>query len=181
MDNNEENLLRQFLAGDDKAYEAIYLYYIKILPGKAYKKLRNEQDAEDVVQQLFTDLYVKAKRKELRIRGPLQEYLESKLYKACDELLAIKRAIRKFNSFMRTYWKNGIQYSESESMLSWQALNLAIDQVKPPAVKKILKLIFLENKSSAEIAKELSIKIQVVRNQRCKGIKSLKDIIRKQF
>ncbi|SHN40561.1 RNA polymerase sigma factor [Chitinophaga sp. CF418] len=68
-------LIRQLNEGNERAFNRLFELYASDVKACALYYLRNPEDAEDVVQELFLELW---KRKgTLRIRGDLRAYLMS--------------------------------------------------------------------------------------------------------
>src|SRR5690348_1443891 len=66
---NDEELLSQFRQGVAPAFEELYKRFWGVLYYQAYRMLEHEQDAQDVVQEIFTTIWTKAGGIELS--GPL--------------------------------------------------------------------------------------------------------------
>ncbi|MCG8318156.1 MAG: RNA polymerase sigma-70 factor [Cytophagales bacterium] len=72
-DWKETKLLSEFQKGNKKAFEIIYNLYWKGLYLHAYKRLNAEDLAEELVQELFIQLW--EKRREIKVEKSLQHYL----------------------------------------------------------------------------------------------------------
>ena len=72
-ERKETKLLTDFQQGSKKAFEKIYNLYWKGLYLHAYKRLNAEDLAEELVQELFIQLW--EKRKEIKVEKSLQHYL----------------------------------------------------------------------------------------------------------
>src|SRR5215469_12518259 len=72
-------------AGDSQAFEALFRQYAAELADYVYRHLGSKDDAEDVVQVLFTNLWLARER--WTLRGPLVSYL----YLAARNLMANRR------------------------------------------------------------------------------------------
>src|SRR3546814_7943699 len=73
---SDAELVPLFKEGDETAYLEIYDRYKTLLLHHAYKKLGNLQDVDDILQELFTDLWNK------RDRLPFTSNLSGYLYTA---------------------------------------------------------------------------------------------------
>lgn len=71
-DSDDNDILLSFLAGDKRAYEVIYDRFWPILYRHARKMLQNEEDAKDVVQEVFTMLWTRVN--ENTIKPPLAAF-----------------------------------------------------------------------------------------------------------
>lgn len=70
---SEPELLASLKTGSTDAFQSIVDLYAKPLLRHSYQRLKNEQDAEDVVQDIFSDLW--EKRNTLTINSSLSGYL----------------------------------------------------------------------------------------------------------
>ena len=67
-DLKDEELLERFRQGDTPAFETLYTRYWSVLYAQAYRMLEHEQDAQDLVQEIFTSIWIKAGDIEYRYR-----------------------------------------------------------------------------------------------------------------
>ena len=79
MEHHERHLLKQLAKGDAEAFRELYQLHWENLYIKAYKRLSSPELSEEVVQQLFLDLW--EKRKTMKIKSSLTAYLHGMLKK----------------------------------------------------------------------------------------------------
>lgn len=72
---DDQDLLELLRSGDQLAYTEIYHRYKFILHQHAWNKLRNKEEAQDVLQEVFTKLWLN--RESLQINTNLSGYLYS--------------------------------------------------------------------------------------------------------
>ena len=72
-DWKETKLLTELQKGNKRAFETIYNLYWKELYLHAYKRLNTEHQAEELVQELFIQLW--EKRTEIKVEKSLKSYL----------------------------------------------------------------------------------------------------------
>jgi RNA polymerase sigma-70 factor (family 1) len=70
---SDEELIKLFKQGDHHAYTEIYSRYSGVLYLHAYNKLRNREEVKDIIQELFTTLWVN--RESLSLESNLAGYL----------------------------------------------------------------------------------------------------------
>src|ERR1700761_2193214 len=70
---DDADLAALLKSGDRDAYEEIYHRYKFILHNHAFNKLRNKEEAQDVLQEVFVNLWIK--RETLAINSNLSGYL----------------------------------------------------------------------------------------------------------
>jgi RNA polymerase sigma-70 factor (family 1) len=71
----DQELLGLLRSGDQSAYTEIYHRYKFILHQHAWNKLRNKEEAQDILQEVFTNLW--SKRETINIGSNLSGYLYS--------------------------------------------------------------------------------------------------------
>lgn len=176
MSFHEEELLLSVKKGEAKAFAAIYQQYYKQLIIFARTKVDNLQEAEDIVQEIFMSLW--QRRKELSINISLKHYL----YRAVHLQYAYKcrrnEVARRF--LTHTY------YTSSESAVPknlenkelGQQIREAAKHVSAPACRKVFELLYLQELSHKEIAQDMNIQLQVVKNQVSRALKVIRTRLR---
>ncbi|MCF6405088.1 sigma-70 family RNA polymerase sigma factor [Chitinophaga filiformis] len=76
--SDNELLIIQINEGSERAFKQLFDLYASDVKSYAFYILRNSEDAEDIVQELFMELWKRKGR--LRIRGDLRTYLISATY-----------------------------------------------------------------------------------------------------
>jgi RNA polymerase sigma-70 factor, ECF subfamily len=80
---DHKDLIRQISNGDGKAFEELFNLYFRYLHNVAYNRLQSKEAADDVVQDIFTDLW--KNRESLAIHTSVKSYLfqavKHKVYK----------------------------------------------------------------------------------------------------
>lgn len=160
-------------ADNIKAFETVYgLYYVQLCR-VAYKKLGNEELVEELVQDVFLNLWVK--RRILDTEGNLQAYLYATLRnKALSELR---------NRLLRS--RHHIKAMEEENMYS---INVEDDYVAretelkikkvvdslPPQCREAFILSREEQLSYKAIAERMNISVNTVEKHVSKALKKLR-------
>ena len=73
QERKEKDLIRQIANGDEEAFEKLFNTYFRYLHNVAYNRLRSGEVAEDIVQDIFADLW--KNRKTLKIHTSVQSWL----------------------------------------------------------------------------------------------------------
>lgn len=157
---------------DGKAFDELYNRYWPTLVYTAYKKLNSKEKAEDIVQNIFTDLYRRRTNIELHIS--LNAYLHQALkFKVLNEYRS---------EFIRTrYQKNvfftygcKIDFSHPLDVKELDAkINTILDRL-PEKCKRVFLLSRKENLSNKDISVCLNITISTVEKHISKALKTLK-------
>jgi RNA polymerase sigma-70 factor (family 1) len=85
----DEELIKLFKRGDHDAYTEIYSRYSGVLYLHAYNKLRNREEVKDIIQELFTTLWVN--RESLLLETNLAGYLYQAIQNRIIKLYAYKK------------------------------------------------------------------------------------------
>lgn len=176
MSFHEEELLLSLKKGNAKAFATIYQQYYKQLIIFARTKVDNLQEAEDMVQEIFTSLW--QRRKELSINISLKHYL----YRAVHLQYAYKcrrnEVARRF--LTHTYYTSpdsAIPRNLENKELG-QQIRDAARHVSAPACRKVFELLYLQELSHKEIAQDMNIQLQVVKNQVSRALKVIRTRLR---
>jgi RNA polymerase sigma-70 factor (ECF subfamily) len=170
MDKYQETVLLQaFKKGEQSAFEAVFKRYYKQLRVEAFLLLRNQKDAEDLVQELFLDLWNKQLYR--NVQHTIGAYLHMAIRNKCLNFLEKeKRAQKKVQAYNPALSTLPDEYDLSLPHIFQSALN------KLPAQRlKAFTLVYLEEKKYEEAAAEMGISINSIKSHLKLAIKSLKN------
>lgn len=159
--------------GDRFAFEEIYERYWFKLYLTAVKRVKSDENAKDLVQDLFISLWLR--KETLTINTSLSSYLFAAIkYKIINY---VEANIVK-NNYLSSLEKEAIDYDNStnESIIYndlEQFIESGISHLSP-RVKVIFELSRKEKLSVNEIAQKLDISEQTVKNQISKAIRTLR-------
>lgn len=169
---SDEGLLKLLKKQELGAFEEIYLRYWRKLYSAAYKRLMSREAAEEIVQDIFTSLWVKRHTTEIDV---LSSYLVTAVkYKVINHL---EREMSR-----RQYAETQIQASlasdnSTEETILLNELSSALEkeiQKLPPRRKQIFKMSREDHLSIKEVASNLGISEKTAENQLGKALKVLK-------
>lgn len=173
---HEEELLSSVKKGDATAFATLYKRYRPQLLSEAYQKVRNQEEAEDMVQEIFTSLW--QRRRELSINISLKHYL----YRAVHLQYAYKcrrnEVARRFLSHTYYTASEGALPRALENKELGQQIREAARYVSAPACRKVFELLYLQDWSHQEIAQDMKIQPQVVKNQVSRALKVIRTRLR---
>lgn len=158
----------------DQYFSHLYDTYWHKLYAFAFNILRNKQDTEDIIQNVFIDIWSRYDSLEI-------ENDKAYLYKAVKFQCAKKLKASKFSEFQI----ENIEYALGilDQHLSDQAktkeeliekINAKAKEILPEKCLQIFKLRYYENLSYKEIAQKLNISTSTVDNQIFKAIRLLR-------
>jgi RNA polymerase sigma-70 factor (ECF subfamily) len=175
---SDRNLIESLQKGDLEAYDSIFRKYGSRLYGFALKYLRSEEEAEELVQDVF--LKVWENRKNLKGES-LQAYLFTLSYhnmcrlfrkRTCHEKLVKELTDTSSGSFT------------IEEKIDYQSVLEQVDQLiekLPPRQKTIFIKSRKEGKSTKEIAAELDLVPGTVDNQISEALKFIRKHLGNNF
>ncbi len=165
LSNKEQRELVQLLKkGDMTAFDAIYSQYCKRLFRFVLRYIKNEEDAEEIVQDVFVKLWVT--RNNIDEHYSFESFLFTITYNATISLLRKKVNETKYVEYLRSIQ----QVSSAESIIediSYKELSNNIQSLLEqltPRQREIFKLSREEGLSHAEIAERLNISTSTVKN-----------------
>jgi len=178
---NEQDiyLLDQLKAGDSEAFAYLYNKHRKWLAVAAVSILKDEADALDLIQDFFSDFW--QKKLFLKIQAPynIESYLHQCVRNRCLDRIRRRQVAKRRNNDlvegMEEHYipENRMETDERRQQLS-NALEAAIQNV-PAQSAKVFTLTYLQNKSRAEVASEMGISPNTVKNQLVRAIKILRE------
>ena len=169
---DEKELLHRLYTGDEKAFTEIYNQYWKKLFFVAAHKLQNLSEAEEIVQEIFLQLW---KRRTVINVECLSSYLSVSL-KYCIINVLAKRAhqyrCHQFNAYL-----TGLPDRSTEQTLQFEELKdqLAKETAKlPEKCRLVFQLSREKGYSHKRIAVTLGISEKTVESHLSKAIRSLR-------
>jgi RNA polymerase sigma factor (sigma-70 family) len=168
-------------AGDTNAFNTIFEHYRKAMVLQAYFYLKDNtdepmKDAEDIVQEISISLWVK--RRNITIAEPKSYLLRAVKNSCIDFLIKNSRDKKRLEEQqLPAAAVNTISIIEKEELR--QQLRSAIEQLSP-ARRNAFEEKHMGNKSVPEIAAEMRVNEQTVRNHICEAVKCLRDTLAPQ-
>lgn len=170
---SDAELLEAFGQHHVEAFEEIYNRYWQKLYEDAYKRLKDREAAQEIIQDFFTSLWINRAR--LKICSSLQGYLFSAIkYSVLNHLRA--ENVRTAYSEILLLADNS-SYNSTEEYLNCKELTENIGSgVKqlPPKCRSVFELSRNQYKTNKEIANLLDISEKTVENHLTKALRYLR-------
>lgn len=166
-------LAELFRSGDDAAFREIYLRYDKLLYMFAVKKLGEEQEAMDVVQDVF--VWVLNNRERFALRTSLSSYLYKSVLNKIFDIFRHQKTIRRYIAQGEHFID--VDSHETDYLIREKDIREMIDReiaAMPPRMREIYGLKHGHQLSSAEIAAQLGISEHTVNVHLQRSLKLLK-------
>lgn len=177
--NDSKILIADLREGDKKAYEFLFRNYYAALCHYAERYIKDQSLAEDVVAQVFCNLFIK--RQELVIQS-IEPYLFFSVRNSALNSLRSRKNISETDktSDYEMLPLSGLAGNDfSNPMLHREAEKLLEDAINtlPPKCREIFLLSRNERLSHKEIAKKLGISVNTVETQMSRAIKKLSKLL----
>ncbi|WPQ63366.1 sigma-70 family RNA polymerase sigma factor [Chitinophaga sancti] len=155
------------------AFTIMYNRYQPLMLKFAIKKFKCTQEAEDIVQEIFTSLW--QRRELLSNEFPIKNYLLRAVQLQYAQRCRHSTVVKKYIQYKLGKLSEKSQSSKIENKELEIQIRSAINKISAPACRKIFELAFLEEQNCSEIAVKLNIKTQVVRNQTSRALKIVRE------
>ncbi len=169
----ENGLIKNIARGDPGAFEEIYNIYNKKVFTFSYRYLKNKEDAEGIVQEVFLSLWQSAAK--LREDSNVQAYIFTLTFNAIRKRFRkLSREVKHIRNYAATGFEESVEISEIEYNDLLNRAKKLIDKL-PPQQKKIMLLRQDTGLSNSEIADLFQISKKTVENH----LHSAKSFLRK--
>lgn len=180
MTDQETQLLDRICKRDQGSFEVLYKIYYRKLYMIAFQYVRNQEMAEELVNDVFLKIWRDATR--LNIIQSLGAYLSRCVVNsALDYLQKEKRTTDRQYEYLSEF--NDIDEPDDQALaLEEQLLKLekALDLL-PPQCKKVMMMSKFEKFKQQEIADTLQISIKTVKNHLSQGYEKIRALLTKEL
>jgi len=181
-----QDLIPAIAAGDSEAFEALYDRYASTLYGLLLRILHNREDAQEVLQEAFTQIWNRAPMFDPKRGSELAWVLSIARSRGIDRLRS-----RKIRSERETEAGQELSVTKGEhetrggidSAIASEARTLvkaALAEL-PDAQRKALELAYFEGMSQSEIATLLSEPLGTIKTRMQLGMRKLRDSLKPLF
>ena len=177
----EIELLRRVGQGDRGSFEQLYDRLSGVLYSAAYRVLNNEASAEDVLQDVFVQIWEKAPLYNPAIGKPLTWALTLTRNKAIDRL----RSTQRRNQLQDKVWLESELFQQFDDRTSFDAFASAeTGKLVREAMEKlskdqrqVIELAFFSSMTQTEIADLLRLPLGTIKARIRRGMMKLREII----
>jgi RNA polymerase sigma-70 factor (ECF subfamily) len=181
----EPDLLARVARRERAAFEELYTRYANILYATAIKFLKEDADAQDVVQDVFIQIWDKAKLYDPAKGKPLTWALTLTRNRSIDRIRAIQRRSRLRDDFEKETAMDesaglrealfGVDASEKA-----QILRAAVARLSPQQ-RRVIELAFFNGLTQSEIADQLGEPLGTVKARARRGLMKLRELLGDQL
>lgn len=159
--------------GDAAAYTVIYNRYFDALYVHAYRRLNHKEEAQDIIHELFAQLW--NKRETIDIKSNLTSYLYHAVRNKILDLIAHQQVESKYMRSLQDFMTQGVcitDHSIREKQLA-ALIEKGIADL-PQKMKVVFELSRKHKLSHKEIADKLNLSEQTVKKQVNNALKILR-------
>jgi len=168
----DADLIALLRSGDQAAYTFIYRRYFKLLYLHAFHRIGNEEIAKDLIQEIFTVLWLK--REEIG-QTNLSGYLYTSVRNRVIDLYSREQVAEKYYKSIGKYAER--YHETADHLIRERDMSALIEkeiQALPPRMREIFELSRKDNLSHKEIAEQLHISEHTVATQMTRALKALR-------
>lgn len=159
---NEKEILKNLIKGDIMSYEEVFKIYNKKIYSFSFRYLKDREEAESVVQEVFLKLWENCKKldKNSNLNAWLFTVTFNTIRKRFRKMTLEKKFVENYSALQG---ENSNEISEIEYYDLLDRAAHLIDKM-PPRQKKVFLLRKDNELSSSEIAKQLKLSKKTVEN-----------------
>lgn len=174
MTYTSAEIVPQIAQGNRSAFESLFKSHYSNLCGYAVKYVWELDQAEEIVQDLFFNLW--NKRSDLYISSSIESYLFRAVRNACLNYLKHKKVRENYASNVKGSYNpgQGLDDNPVETLELQKKIEDSIE-VMPPERKKIFMMSRYDGLKYKEIAEKLGISVKTVEAQMGKALKFLRE------
>lgn len=157
-DHEKALLLKAFKAGDEAAFEQVFRMHYKPLHLQAYLLLKDEEEAEDQVQQLFLDIW--NKQMYSKVQQSVKAYLHAALRNRCLNHLYRMSTHNRLHEEYKGYESRELEQDNipEEELSPYPGLLNVLSEL-PKQRLRAFSLVHLHDKKYQEAANEMGISV----------------------
>jgi len=169
---SDDELVERLKQDDSLAFELIYRRYVSNLYQAAFNILKEPEVCEDIIQELFINLW--SKRKSLHILN-----LKPYLYRATRNNVLMAIRSNRIQVDLNELEKLTSCYTSDKDLMENQLQGILYESLEqlPTKCRVIFQMSRFEHLSHKEIAAQLNISVKTVENQIGIALKRLKILL----
>jgi len=177
-EETQTQLLRRVAARDRQALADFYDQVAGVLFSTAVRILGDQQEAEEVIQDVFVQIWEKAPMFDIVLGTPFHWAVSITRNRAIDRLRSRQRRARVIEGFREEMASETAQYASATTpSLDTEHISLIRNTVSslPPDQRQAIELAFFSGLTHAEIADKLSEPLGTVKARIRRGMLKLRE------
>lgn len=174
MDLLEQQVLDTLKEGSESAFEMVFRTYYRPLCQYAYSFLNDKDEAEEVVQAAFINIW--DKREQVEIQTSLKAYLYRIVRNSCLNVIKHEKVKQQHVAHQMVHAQSSHE-NTSQSVMHSELEEKIADAMKalPEQCRLVFQLSRFEELRYSEIADQLNISVKTVENQIGKALKIMRE------
>jgi RNA polymerase sigma-70 factor (ECF subfamily) len=169
---SDEKLLQDLRLDSNEAFEAIFKKYWQVLLSQARSKLQSTEEAEEIVQNIFSTLWEKRHGQEI---NNLSIYLQVSVRNRIINHIRQKITQRKYWDYYKKFIP--VANEETGDAVLYNDLSESVQraiQKLPHKSQQVFRLSRIEGQSTSEIARRLNLSEKAIQYHLTQSLKSLR-------
>jgi len=174
VDLLEQQVLDTLKEGSESAFEMVFRTYYRPLCQYAYSFLNDKDEAEEVVQAAFINIW--DKREQVEIQTSLKAYLYRIVRNSCLNVIKHEKVKQQHVAHQMVHAQSSHE-NTSQSVMHSELEEKIADAMKalPEQCRLVFQLSRFEELRYSEIADQLNISVKTVENQIGKALKIMRE------
>jgi RNA polymerase sigma factor (sigma-70 family) len=168
-------LVEESIKGSIKAQHQLYKLYADAMYYTCYNMMRNREEAEDMLQESFTDAFMKLDK--FKFDSTFGTWLKRIVVNRCINEIKRKKTELEFTDNMETFEEKYIEEDKISTELSVEAIKAAMTQI-PEGSRIVFQLYLLEGYDHREIAEILGVSESNSKSQYMVAKRKIKEILK---
>ncbi|BBE19486.1 RNA polymerase ECF-type sigma factor [Aquipluma nitroreducens] len=160
---------------EEHEFELIFRKYYVRLCGFANKFIANTPEAEEIVQEVFLNIW--AKRDRLKLNDEIKPYLFKSVQNICFNFIEHQKVVDNYYSVIEVVYKNKKEEFDTYESVLFTEFQAKVDEAigsLPEECRKIFKMSREDGLKYAEIADKLNLSVKTVETQMSRALSKLK-------
>ena len=170
---SDEELLREIQAENMFAFDTLYKRYFKRLYKFAYLILKTHEDAENIIQDVYLNLWLN--RHKVEKGSSVRYYIFTIAYNSAISLIRIRIKESQFIEYVKSL--QFVNQDQTDMEMEYKERNERLYKIidtLPERQKEIYILHGVEGLKYAEISEQLNISVKTVENHISRAIKTIR-------
>jgi RNA polymerase sigma-70 factor (ECF subfamily) len=170
---NDEELMQEIKAGNMFAFDELYRKYNKKLYKFGYSILKSTEEAENLIQDVFLNLW--ENRYKVEKNSSIKSYVFTITYNSAISIIRKKTRESQFIEYLKTLQDINVEPVNVE--LEYNELTNKLDEIikeLPKRQKEVYLLHKVEGLKYNEIAERLNISVNTIENHMSHALKTIR-------
>lgn len=162
-------------SNEEQAFELIFRKYYVRLCGFANKFIANQAEAEEIVQEVFLNIW--SKRDRLKLDNEIKPYLFKSVQNLCFNFVEHQKVIDNYYSVIEVVYRNQKEDFDTYESVLFTEFQAKVDEAigsLPDECRKIFRMSREEGLKYNEIASKLGLSVKTVETQMSRALSKLK-------